>query len=78
VTAPNAIRIGNRFIGATLWNGYVEGIAVWPTRRLSNPELQAVSQAQMTPQTPRAGKSMLVTGMQYNPGTRGLTLSLWG
>lgn len=81
VTHPGAltvVRIGTNSTNFAPANSYIECIAIWPTRRLSNIELERVTQAQTPTQVPRAGKSMLVTGMQYNPGTRGLTLSLWG
>jgi hypothetical protein len=46
IPAPNSIQIGVRPDSGALtqWNGYVERIAIWPTQRLPNVTLQALTQ----------------------------------
>jgi hypothetical protein len=42
-TTPTTVNIGNDVVGGEQWNGYVERIALWPTARVANAQLQAMT-----------------------------------
>lgn len=42
-TTPTGIFLGADVNGSSLWNGYVQHAAIWPTTRITNAQLQAIT-----------------------------------